>query len=625
MRYGYVNNKNNDFFNRLVVIVFLRIRITIAIVIIQIIMGIYGFGSLRDRFASLAYVRQKYIVCFDVTPMVVTAIRNSTNIEEFTNIFRHRMLHCKEMVFLQNNPPLMVHYTLDNRSPRAKRQTQLQRAFESQSLISRITAPWITSSKKITKNETQDDKYGNNDNKSTIKTSNAKTVHRKNKEENEEPTLPSNSTYVEAQDKVTIVEYVQQQQFSLRISDVVDVVKEILLNCSEKIIQTNNEKNDDDIATQRKMQKRTKNVSTVVDFDYDEGEGEIKVLNWLSEKYVEDSSIDLLIMARDNDIYVYLLSKLQNQHNTQSKINDQQRTYKKSKSNGRYLVYHESSNTVLYCWHNIPKDTVSKVWVLQLWLSMCFGNDFVHGMLEKSTEVVQRYYDILEREFLRYAKHFDSLNSFIIAKSYDRLQKEASSSTSSISSVECNQRIDQASAIDQIILAIWFLQRILRGDQHITVSQSIVLDDNTVKDCTNIFIDDIVDDNNTATDKTWYSLRKREYRCWKKRTNSSTNNFDFNNKKQPRLSEFTSSSSKQKININKCKDPLRYWIARQLWSFFYIIELPQNFTKNQHFTSCPAIRINAAFDKPFLRKESFTKLNISHIAVLARSIFLHGI
>lgn len=94
-------------------------------------MGILGFSiSFRDKFSNVVSndvcVGVKCVVCFDVTPIVVNALRNVLTIETFGKTFVDRMLISNEYTFLRHITPLELHYTLDNRSPRAKRQTQLR-------------------------------------------------------------------------------------------------------------------------------------------------------------------------------------------------------------------------------------------------------------------------------------------------------------------------------------------------------------------------------------------------------------------------------------------------------------------------------------------------------------------
>lgn len=101
-------------------------------------MGIFGFGTIRDKFTEVIELRCPYAACFDVTPMVVHAIRNNVTEADFMAALQHRIANCKEMRFLRSNPPTFLRYTLDNRSPRAKRQTQLQRIVESKSLLARM-------------------------------------------------------------------------------------------------------------------------------------------------------------------------------------------------------------------------------------------------------------------------------------------------------------------------------------------------------------------------------------------------------------------------------------------------------------------------------------------------------
>lgn len=577
-------------------------------------MGIYGFGSLRDRFATIANVkRDRYVACFDVTPMVVTAVRNSSTIDEFEQIFRYRIQTCRESAFLRKNPPLIVHYTLDNRSPRAKRQTQLQRIMDSQTIVSRVIVPFSDDFGKSHRYDSASSSIAITDKESS---SSSRRVAVKFAENIENRPIDASANYV---DKTTIditkeFEIPRQQ---LRVHDVVDVVRRVLLT---PIFPS----------------------TTTIEFDYDEGEGEIKVLNWLTDRCNEDPSIDRLVMARDNDVYVYLLSRLRDVASSSSfstiDFSDSSATRRKRRrddptgdsrvfgtnydsdgslfeKSGRYLVFHENSDTVLCCWNNIPHDSTSKTWLLQLWLSACFGNDFVHGLLDKRTDIIQRYYDVLERDFLRYSKYFRALNSQAFADSFEELRTGVESSqskppllrrtirdddedddddndktsppTDSRKKTESTVFVTVDNAIEQIIMALWLLQKILSGTERVSMESYFIT---------------FSKKRSHVADKTF---RARHKTSWREKIDDNDDDDD----------DATTTSD----------DSLRYWIARHMWSLFYIMELPQNFTKNQRFACCPAIRINTSFDKPFLRKETFAKLSIDRIAVLARSIFLYGI
>lgn len=87
-------------------------------------MGIFGFGTLRNRFTSVVpkntLIRGRYFACFDITPIVMYAVRQSSNEDEFGNLFHHRMNGCREIRFLRDIPSYSLCYTLDNRAPRTK-------------------------------------------------------------------------------------------------------------------------------------------------------------------------------------------------------------------------------------------------------------------------------------------------------------------------------------------------------------------------------------------------------------------------------------------------------------------------------------------------------------------------
>lgn len=106
-------------------------------------MGIFGFDALRNKFTEAVpkntLIRGRYVACFDITPIVVYAIRQSSNEDKFGNLFHHRMNGCREISFLRDCPPYALCYTLDNRAPRTKRETQRQRLIQAQSIMTCIT------------------------------------------------------------------------------------------------------------------------------------------------------------------------------------------------------------------------------------------------------------------------------------------------------------------------------------------------------------------------------------------------------------------------------------------------------------------------------------------------------
>lgn len=120
------------------------------------------------------------------------------------------------------------------------------------------------------------------------------------------------------------------------------------------------------------------------DFDFDEGESEIKAINWLMS---QQRFRRKLIMSRDNDVYVYVLSKL----TTSPAI---------AISTIDLLVFHERSRYVYECWHEFDSVRAS-CWIFVLWLSICYGNDYAYGIMNTNTSAVSRTYAFIKTLFFR--------------------------------------------------------------------------------------------------------------------------------------------------------------------------------------------------------------------------------
>lgn len=52
----------------------------------------------------------------------------------------------------------------------------------------------------------------------------------------------------------------------------------------------------------------------------------------------------------------------------------------------------------------------------------------------------------------------------------------------------------------------------------------------------------------------------------------------------------------------------RAWLGRHVWSFFYTIELPNRFLRNECFCLAPNIKIDTSMDMPYLSSARFLKL-----------------
>lgn len=284
-------------------------------------MGIFALGCLRDKFATNVKVagcggatnvdeswivdkmsrraisphptsstslfdESSYAACLDVTPLVVYAIRHcGSNRDAFRRILDQRVRFSREMSFMWDDPPRRLRYTLDNRSPRAKRQTQLRRIVNDCTFVGSM-----------------------------------------------QRTRPTRGDR------------------SLRIVDVVDDARDILTTRTFGIAISPN----------------------LVEFDYDEGEGEIKAMKWLARQVDVATRV---LMARDNDVFVYSLA-----HNMRPGTKP-------------ILIFHEKSGELLDCWTTMTRERGDRCWLLVFWLSMCLGNDFAHGFVDKSVCSTGRYLD----------------------------------------------------------------------------------------------------------------------------------------------------------------------------------------------------------------------------------------
>lgn len=204
-----------------------------------------------------------------------------------------------------------------------------------------------------------------------------------------------------------------------------------------------------------------------VEFDYSEGEGEIKAINWLTN-YKDHQR---LILAKDNDVFIYVLSKyinctsereipvvdssttitsskmsmipLKDSQNWTVNMHDDSsldviQVIKDANSNvlswrnstfdnsvsalcentNDLFVFHESSNVLhaTCCWHHLNHH-YNKCWLLLLWFGVCFGNDFAFGILNKSVSTMIHYYMLLERHLLTINQN---VVSYLRTRRYDR-------------------------------------------------------------------------------------------------------------------------------------------------------------------------------------------------------------
>lgn len=275
-------------------------------------MGVFGFHCFKDKFSrDYEGIPKNSIIAFDITHIVVQCLHDSTNKSTFIKLFQVRFNNCLEMNFIRSNYPKYIFLTLDNRSPKSKRQTQQKRLLNNLPLVERIRTSGNVVVPKI------------------------------------------------------------------KIRDVWDILRDYLLN---------------DVFTSEKFSK------TIVNFDVNSGEGEMKAINFLKE-FVNTSDAKI-IMSRDNDVFVYLLG-------LHDKIDLQ-----------NFLIFYEQNkiSRLLRCWTDIPK---GYSWILVLWLGICYGNDYTYGFFEKNTNVLSgKFVDILN--YFKFCirndmiSYYDEKNSFFL-------------------------------------------------------------------------------------------------------------------------------------------------------------------------------------------------------------------
>lgn len=115
-------------------------------------------------------------------------------------------------------------------------------------------------------------------------------------------------------------------------------------------------------------------------FDHSNGEGEIKAFSWLMR---QDEKFVRLIMVRDNDVYVYSLATYIHRAITSTMLF------------ADILVFHENTRSIIRCWDDLYARLQNRIWIFILWISICFGNDYATGILEKSLCSHQAHFDYL--------------------------------------------------------------------------------------------------------------------------------------------------------------------------------------------------------------------------------------
>lgn len=313
-------------------------------------MGIYGFGYMREKFSKIsrdlnerigtfdvtkkspAVIRhmltnwrnggedegdnsndlpRRMAVCIDITPFVIQTLKLVRTFAEFETCLGRMLNASNELEFLRRNRPHRLVYTIDNRAPRAKRHTQIQRNVESTSTVSRMYRCAAT-----------------------------------------------------AVDTTAVAKHLDTKR--LRLHQIFHNIQNVL---GQSTFQLGIE-------------------DTVIDCTV--GEGEMKAVLWL---YRNGGDYQSIVMARDNDVYIYVLSILLRKYWYDQPI--------VSPCDIKPIfIFHEHTRTTLICWSELFLRLRGKCWVFILWMSICFGNDYAHG--------------ILERSLCSYVTHFDFLQKYIM-------------------------------------------------------------------------------------------------------------------------------------------------------------------------------------------------------------------
>lgn len=105
-------------------------------------------------------------------------------------------------------------------------------------------------------------------------------------------------------------------------------------------------------------------------------------------------------MSRDNDVFVYTVSKLIGQ-----KIDEDA-----SSIQSIFLIFHERSRSLLKCWGDEFAKYHSEMWIFIVWLSVCFGNDYAFEVFDdiygnrgnvKLNEIFVDLFEHLKRQFFK--------------------------------------------------------------------------------------------------------------------------------------------------------------------------------------------------------------------------------
>lgn len=317
---------------------------------------------------------------------------------------------------------------------------------------------------------------------------------------------------------------------------------------------------------------------------------------------------------------------------------------------------------MLRCWGHLNHH-YNKCWLLLLWFGVCFGNDFAFGILDKSVSTMIHYYPLLKRYLLAINQNvvsslqiykrndsvdstaFDSSTSEVESNCVDAIQfnDDYENGTIDLTTVtnyemmndkakirNCTTREDERSlsmASENTQLLTWAfceLQTIFRDD-----TKSFTHFTHYYSSGPSSFSFSTTVRSNTE------SIVLRGLAEWSRNADSNSSK-DLNSEKimNCTIREKDNEDTDEKHDVDYDRDNdhnddneqrIRFWIARQLWSFFYALELPSEFTRNQCFCHCPNLRINPIIEKPFLSHESFLELTKQQLQRHIYSILRYGL
>lgn len=445
-----------------------------------------------------------FVVSLDVTPFVVHALQMSSNVSQFRQRFVRLLRASNEMDLLRLFRPTKIYFTLDNKSPRTKKQTQLQRAVDSQSTLTKIHDMCVIERHKITD--------------VTDSTMEATTTAAANV-----AAVPPPSQIIRP---------------IVRMYEVVPIVRHILTRGEFSRIAID---------------------STY--FDHTNGEGEIKAFSWLmcqEEKFVR------IIMVRDNDVYVYSLAMYVHRSIADAAATDAATMLCSSSSSLSMssppstpmdiLVFHENTRSIIRCWEDLYANLQNRAWIFILWISICFGNDYTTGVLEKS--------------LCSHQAHFNHLYKYIVANRCVRREVlnvtpfVIDASATAASGDASRARLNQLRG--ELLFALLELQNAIR----------------------------LYDMDVTTTDIGADLFRQ-----------NATSIVGAKNA--------VAAAAVEDDACRGCDAIFVKWLRRHIWSLLYTIEMPTGarLDCNGAFFTLPCMRINVDMPMPTIRKAAFKSIS----------------